>query len=136
MAYDEVSIDSVRSALKRRNWAIILKRNDTEQYLPVYVGASQANIVKRELMGIRPVEAEEYERFLAGENIARFNLKSVVVERSQDGDFYARLLLTENGNPIEMNCTFAAGLALGFRKRARILVDETTFQEAGFSLSY
>ena len=135
MVLKAVTIDSVRSALMKGEWVIILKGECTEQYLPIYVGPSQANIVKRELMGIRFFEAEIYERFLAGYNMAGSNLESVVVEWSRNGHFHAKLLLKVRGECIKMDCPVAGALALAFRRRARILVDESIFQKVGIALS-
>ncbi len=135
MVLREVTIDSVRSALMSGEWVIILKGVGTEQYLPIYVGQSQANIVKRELMGIRFSESETYERFLAVDNIAESNLESVVVEWSPNGHFGAKLLLNRRGEFVKMDCPVAGALALAFRRRARILVKESSFHEAGIDLS-
>jgi bifunctional DNase/RNase len=135
MALREVTIDSVRSALMRGEWVIILKGNSTEQYLPIYVGPSQANIVKRELIGTQFPEHEIYEHFLAGKNIAGVDLESVTLEWSRSGTFHAKLLLKGSGNSFEIGCSVAGALALGFRRNAHILVDEATFHEAGVTLS-
>jgi hypothetical protein len=135
MALNEVTIDSVRLASISGEWVIILKRKDSEQYLPIYVGPSQANILKRELMGARFSEPKIYEHFLAGNDIVRSNLESVVVEESKNGVFHAKLLLIKGGDSFKTDCPVAVALALGFRKKARILVDESSFQEAGTALS-
>ncbi len=135
MMLREVIIDSVRSALMRGEWSLILKEKVGERYLPIYMGPSHANIVKRELLGIRFGETETYERFLAGGNIAGCKLESVIIESSKNGDFHAKLLLTQGGDSFETDCPVAAATALGFRRMAPILVDEGSFQEAGISLS-
>ena len=135
MASKEVTTDSVRLASISGEWVIILKGKGAEQYLPIYVGPSQANIVKRELMGARFPEPKIYDNFLAGNDIAGSNLESVVVECSKNGDFHAKLLLVEGSKSFEMDCPVAGALALGFRRRVRILVDESSFQEAGIALS-
>lgn len=131
MAFTEVTIDSVRLASISGEWVVILKRKGSEQYLPIYMGPSQADILKRELVGSRFPEPEIYERFLTGNDIAGTNLESVVVEESKNGVFQAKLLLTESGDSLKLDCPVAVALALGFRKKARILVDESSFQEAG-----
>jgi len=135
MASKEVTIDSVRLALMRGEWAIILKEKSTEQYLLIYMGPSQANIVKRELIGARFPEPKVYEHFLAGTDVAGSALELVVVDGTENGLFHAKLLLTEGGNSFEMDCPVSAALALAFRRNARILVDETAFHEAGITLS-
>ena len=135
MVSKEVTIDSVRLSLMSNEWVTILKGKDTEQYLPIYMGPSQANIVKRELRGARFYEPRVYEQFLARTDISGSSLESVIVDGPENGAFHAKLLLTEDGNSFEMDCPVAGALALGFRRNASILVDETTFHEAGITLS-
>ena len=130
----EATIDSVRPALLRGEWAIILKKKDAECYLPIYTGPSQANIVKRELIGTRFPEREVYEHFLAGTDIASLVLESVAVNGPDKGLFHTRLSLKERGNPIETDCPVAGALALAFRRNACILVDEAAFDEVGITL--
>ena len=135
MISKEVTIDSMRTSLMSNKRVIILKGKDTEQYLPIYMGPSQANILKRELMGIRFYEPRVYEQFLAGTDISGSVLESVIIDGPENRAFHAKLLLTEGGNSFEMDCSVAAALALGFRRNASILVDETTFHKAGITLS-
>ena len=135
MTLKEVTIDSVRPALIKGEWAIILKVKDSEQYLPIYVGPSQANIVKSQLISTRFPDQEIYERFLTGADIAGAVLESVTVNGPENGAFHAKLLLKGSGDSFEIGCSVAGALALGFRRNAHILVDETTFHEAGITLS-
>jgi len=54
MAEIEMVIDSVRQSPVNHQWVVILKEKLAEQYLPVYVGSSQANTIKRELLDVSP----------------------------------------------------------------------------------
>jgi bifunctional DNase/RNase len=134
MASKEVTIDSVRLSLMSGEWVVILKEKGTEQYLPIYMGPSQANIVKRELIGARFPEPEVYERFLAGVDIAKADLESVTVNGPDKNLFRAKLLLTERGESLEMDCPVAGALALALRRSTRILVDEIAFDKVGITL--
>jgi bifunctional DNase/RNase len=133
MTLKEVTIDSVRPALIKGEWAIILKGKDSEQYLPIYVGPSQANIVKSQLLSTRFPDQEIYERFLTGADIAGAVLKSVTVNGPENGVFHAILLLTVNGNSLEMECPVVGALALSFRRKAPILSDESSFLKVGIA---
>jgi len=135
MAHKEMTIDSVRRALIKGEWVIILKEEGTERYLPIYVGPSQANIVKRELIGGQFPENEIYEYFLAGRDMEGSELESVAIDGPEKSYFHARLFLSQDGNSLLVDCPVAGALALGFRREARILVDERSFLEAGLNLS-
>lgn len=136
MTLKECTIDSVRKNLRNREWIILLKDKDREQYLPICIGQNQANIVKRALVHDYKChyEIRHYEHFLAGADIFLSTLESVIVSMPQDLLFRAKLLIKESGKSYEFDCPVAGALTLAFRRKAKILVDETTFQKAGISL--
>jgi len=47
MAQVEMVIDSVRQSPVNKGWVVILKEKATECYLPIYIGLSQAEIIRR-----------------------------------------------------------------------------------------
>ena len=129
MAYKEVMIDSVRYAEVNGNWVTILKRMDADEYFPIYMNASQANIIKRELIPGRFGDLWGYERFLVGRDITGYDLESLVIDEP-DGNVRARLLLRKGGSIMEIECPVAGAIALAFRKKARIFADEDSFYTA------
>lgn len=46
MTVVEMEIDSVRHAVFNGKWVTILKRKDADEYFPIFMNASQANIIK------------------------------------------------------------------------------------------
>jgi bifunctional DNase/RNase len=134
MAQVEVTIDSIRRAMLRQEWSVILKQRGAERYLLIYMGPSQANIVRSQIVDPRFPEPEVYERFLVGADIAKATLESVTVKVAEKSLFRARLRLTERGESLEMDCPVAGALALAFRRNAHIFVDETTFDKVGITL--
>lgn len=129
MAYKEVMIDSVRYAEVNGNWVTILKRKDADEYFPIYMSASQANIIKRELIPGRFGDLWGYERFLVGRDITGYDLESLVIDEP-DGNIRARLLLRKGDSIMEIECPVAGAIALAFRKKARIFADEDSFYTA------
>ena len=129
MAYKEVKIDSVRYAEINGKWVTILKRKDADEYFPIYMSASQANIIKKELTFNRFDEPYNYERFLVGKNITGYDLESLVVDEP-DGNVRARLLFLKGDNTMETECPVAGAIALAFRRNARVFADEDSFYTA------
>lgn len=129
MANVEVMIDSVRFASANGKWVTILKRKDANEYFPIYMNASQANIVKRELIPGRFGDLWGYERFLVGKNITGHDLESLVIDEP-DGNVRARLLFRKGDSVMELECPVAGAIALAVRRRARIFADEDSFYSA------
>ena len=134
MAQIEVTIDSVRLSSMSGEWVVGLKEKGTEQYLPIYMGPSQANIVKRELIGARFPEPEDYECFLTGTDVTNFVLESVTVNRFEDDTFYTKLLLSQNEESFEVDCPVAGALALAVRRKAPIFAEEAVLDKAGVAV--
>lgn len=134
MTQVEVTIDSIRRAILRREWSVIPKQVGAERYLLIYMGSSQANIVRSQIIGPRFPESEVYERFLAGVDISKAALESVTVDGPEKDLFRAKLWLTERGECLEMDCPVAGALALALRRSTRILVDEIAFDKVGITL--
>ncbi|MBA7467965.1 hypothetical protein ES707_03205 [subsurface metagenome] len=134
MAQIEVTIDSVRLSLMSGEWVVGLKEKGTEQYLPIYMGPSQANIVKRELIGARFPEPEDYGCFSAGTDVTNFVLESVTVNRFEDDTFYTKLLLSQNEESFEIDCPVAGALALAVRRKAPIFAEEAVLDKAGVAV--
>ena len=134
MAQIEVTIDSVRLSSMSGEWVVGLKEKGTEQYLPIYMGPSQANIVKRELIGARFPDPEDYECFLAGTDVTNFVLESVTVNRFEDDTFYTKLLLSQNEESFEVDCPVAGALALAVRRKAPIFAEEAALDKAGIAV--
>lgn len=129
MVYKEVMIDSVRYAEVNGNWVTILKRKDADEYFPIYMSASQANIIKKELIPGRFRDLWGYERFLIGRDISGHDLGSLIIDEP-DGNIRARLLFTKGDPIMEIECPVAGAIALAFRKKARIFADEDSFYTA------
>ena len=129
MAYKEVTIDSVRHAIVNGKWVTILKRTDADEYFPIYMNASQTNIIKRELIPGRFGDLWGYERFLLGKITNGYDLESLVIDEP-DGNVRARLLLRKGDSIMEIECPVAGAIALAFRKKARIFADEDSFYTA------
>ena len=107
----------------RQEWLVILKQRGAERYLLIYIGPSQANIVRSQIVGPRFPEPEVYERFLAGDDIAKATLESATVKGAEKSLFRAKLRLTERGKSLETDCPVAGALALALRGNAHIFVD-------------
>ncbi len=130
MAQKEVMIDSVRYAEINGKWVTILKRKDADEYFPIYMNASQANIIKRELIPGQFGNLWGYERFLIGRDISGHDLGSLIIDEP-DGNIRTRLVFQKDKSTMETECPVAGAIALAYRKKARIYVEESSFYNTG-----
>jgi len=130
MTYKEAMIDSVRYAEVNGKWVTILKRKDADEYFPIYMSASQANIIKKELIPGRFGNLWGYEKFIIGRDISGHDLGSVIIDEP-DGNIRARLVFHKENSPMEIECPVAGAIALAYKKKARIYVEESSFYNTG-----
>jgi len=62
-------------------------------------------------------------------------LQSVIVDVSENGVFRARLWLVKDENSFDIARLAPETLAIDYRRKVSILVDETTSRQAGITLS-
>jgi len=130
MAEVETTIDSIRCTTARPERIIVLKQKGAENYLPIWVSSSQADILAAQIQG-QPSTAPDL--FLANINAADSNIRSVIIHLEND-TFYAQLQLHQQDKLNEAKCPIGIALTLAFRAGPPILVDEMLFDKAGLKL--
>ena len=134
MAEVEMIIDSVRRSPVNHQWVVILKDKLEKRYLPVYIGSSQAEVIKRELTGVSPLET--FANDPISKDIKRIGskIKSVKIDKLEGNKFSAELVLTDEGKPYEISCPPAKALAIAVRARVPIFTDEVILDRAAISV--
>ncbi len=132
MEYKEVMINSVRHAKLKGKWVTILQRKDADEYFPIYMSASHANIIKRELIPSQFGDLGGYEKFLIGRDISGQDLGSLIIDEP-DGNVRARLVFQKVNSIMETESPVAGAIALAYRKRVKIYVEESSFYKTSDS---
>ena len=137
MALVEMVIDSVRRAMRKNEWVVLLKEKPAERYLPIYVDSSHADVIKKALCDQRCSEAAiddpswvELSRILSMADSV-----SLIVNRLENGLFHTKFLVVQRGNSSRIDCPFAKALALGVRAGIRIFAEEAVLDSSGISVA-
>ena len=134
MVQVEMIIDSVRRKSLSDEWVVILKAKEAERYLPIYVGPSQADIIKRLLVGAGPVELVDLDLSSAGIDIIFSKVESVTINRSEANVFYAKLVFTHHNKSYKVDCPPAKAIGLSLRAEVPILVEEAILRKAAIEV--
>ena len=124
MAQIEMVIDSLRQSPMNNQWVVILKEKLAERYLPVYIGPSQADVIKRELLDVSPSKT------LA----VNSGVKAVKLDKLENNVFSAKLVLAAPGKSHEVACPPAEALAIAVRMKAPIFTNGAILNKAGISI--
>lgn len=102
MAQVETEIDSIRVAAACPQRTLILKEKHADNYLLIWISASQAEILADQLHG-RPDKKKDLDLFLGGMNAANSKIECTTIYL-QSNTFFARVLLPRHSGPYEVRC--------------------------------
>jgi len=114
MSYVQMTIDSVRHAMHRDEWLILLKGKDGHRCLPVYVDKVWADAVGKVLRGEDtglPIDDEVEKVVVMGSEA------TLVIDRN--GDSFKARFVGQGDEHIE--CSVGKGLAMAARGGVKVL---------------
>ena len=126
----QVTVDSIRASLMSQHRVVILKDVDTERYLPIWIGPFEAEAITLELQRVelaRPLTHDLLKAVIAKMGARVFH---VLVNDLRDDTFYARIVLDNNGRPLEVDSRPSDSIALAVRAKAPIFVAESVMERA------
>ncbi len=130
----EAKIHSIRMSLVTQHRVVILKEVNAERYLPIWIGAYEADAIAVELQDVsvsRPL-THDLLRSVIGELGAK--VERILVNDLHDDTFFARIVMDVNGRYVEVDSRPSDALALAVRVKASIFVDEAVMDKAGVLL--
>ena len=99
MALIKVIVDSIRQALLSHNmeypWVIILKSKSSNDYLPICINRTQADLIQQLLFDEEPIPLELIikELSLPVEQFLKDILESIVIESLEENKYHAKMIL-------------------------------------------
>ncbi len=130
----EAKIHSIRMSLVTQHRVVILKEVNAERYLPIWIGAYEADAIAVEMQDVsvsRPL-THDLLRTVIGELGA--TVQSILVNDLHDDTFFARIVMDVNGRYVEVDSRPSDALALAVRVKAAIFVDDNVMDKAGVLL--
>ncbi|MCH7567588.1 MAG: bifunctional nuclease family protein [Nitrospirae bacterium] len=126
----EVTIDSIRVSLMSQHRIVILKDVDSDRFLPIWIGPYEAEAITVSLQQLevsRPLTHDLLRNVLQklGAEILQINITEL-----KDDVFFAQIIMTANGQEIEIDSRPSDALALSVRAHVPVFVSEDVMQEA------
>ena len=126
----EVMIDSIRVSLMSQHRVVILKDIDSDRYLPIWIGNSEADAITMTLQEMEVVRPMTHDL-----------LKNVIVELGGDVDyivisdlrnevFYAKIVLDANGKRLEIDSRPSDAIALAVRLHVPVYIEDAVMSKA------
>ncbi len=130
----EMSIDSIRVSMMNYQRVVILKEKDAERFLPIWIGPAEADAIAIKLQGVEPPRPLTHDLLFTSIGTLGASVSSIVVSDLQNDTFYARLILSVNGEAVEMDSRPSDAMAIAIRAEAPIYVEESVLDRAGILL--
>jgi bifunctional DNase/RNase len=127
----KVTIDSLRASLLSQHRVVVLKEEGMERYLAIWIGPYEADAITIKLQGVEIARPLTHD--LLQQSIDRLGGKvsHVLVNDLQDDTFYARVVMDQNGERVELDSRPSDAIALAVRTQSPIFVSESVMEQAG-----
>jgi bifunctional DNase/RNase len=129
----EVTVDSIRASLMSQHRVVILRDADGERYLPIWIGPFEAEAITLELQQVELARPLTHDLLRAVIIKMGARVSHVLVNELRDDTFYARVVLDNNGHPLEIDSRPSDAIALAVRAKAPIFVAESVMEKAAIT---
>ncbi len=127
----EVSIDSVKVSLVSPYRLVVLKELEAERYLPIWVGAFEAEAISLQLQGVevpRPLTHDLLKKTIGA---LGGHVSHIIVNDLRQDTFYATIVIDVDGRRLEIDSRPSDAIALAVRANVKIFVNDAVMDGAG-----
>jgi len=126
----EMSIDSIRVSVVNSQRVVILKENQSERYLPIWIGPAEADAIAIKLQGISVPRPLTHDLLYSMITALGASISFVLVNDLQNDTFYAKIYLNIDGREIEIDSRPSDAIAIAVRAQIPIYVEEQVLDKA------
>ncbi len=126
-----VEVTGISISPPYQGYVVILKEKDGEQWLPIFIGATEAHTISLLLQGLKYVRPLTYDMFNNLLDAAEAKVTRVEITDLKENTFYATAYVETNNGRKEVDARPSDAIALALKTDAEILVAPHVFTEAG-----
>jgi bifunctional DNase/RNase len=128
-----LSLVGVRVEVPTNQPIVLLREDEGQRYLPIFIGPPEATAIVYALQGMETPRPMTHDLFKTVLDDMSMRLQQVVITELHDGTFYAEIELAGNGNAhrISSRPSDAIALAVRYEDTVPIFADEAVLEEAG-----
>jgi bifunctional DNase/RNase len=127
----EMSIDSIRVSVVNSQRVVILKENDAERYLPIWIGPAEADAIAIKLQGVAVPRPLTHDLLHSLVTALGAKLNFIVVNDLQNDTFYAKINLSIDGKDVIVDSRPSDAIAVAVRAQIPIYAEEEVLDKAG-----
>ena len=130
----ELVIDSIRVSLMNYQRVVILRVKDSDKYLPIWIGPSEADAIALKLQDVSVPRPLTHDLLRSVINTLGATVDHIVVSDLSNDTFFAKIVIQVNGDKVEIDSRPSDALALVVRTQAPIFADDSVVEKAGVQM--
>jgi bifunctional DNase/RNase len=127
----EVVVESVRVHMLSSQHVVLLRETQRDRYLPIWIGAWEANAIATRLQGVTPERPLTHDLFVSTIAALGATLRRVIISSLAEETYHATLELELDGRTIEVDARPSDSLALAVRTGVPVFASEAVLDKAG-----
>ena len=129
----EVVIDSIRVSLMSQQRIVILREQNTERYLPIWIGVYEAESITIALQEVEVARPLTHDLLYNVFNQLDAHIIRAEVVTLKDDTFFGNIVAEVNGNLLNIDARPSDALAIAVRAHVPILVSKSVMEAAGIT---
>ena len=130
----EMTIEGIRVSLMNYQRVVILKEKDASRYLPIWIGPAEADAIAVRLQDVSVARPLTHDLLRDVLDKLGAQVDSVIVNDLANDTFFARILLSVNGERLEIDSRPSDAIALAVRAQVPIYAEDAVLEKAGVLL--
>ena len=130
----EMSIDSIRVHLTNYQRVVILKVKDSDRYLPIWIGAAEADAIAVKLQDVDVPRPLTHDLLRSVISQMGATVDQIIVSDLNNDTFFAKIVIQHNGTTLEIDARPSDAIALAVRTQAPIFVEDTVLERASVEM--
>jgi len=127
----KVNVDSVKVSMISQHRVVVLKEEDRERYLPIWIGPFEADAITIGLQDVQMTRPLTHDLLKAViDNMSAF-VSHIQVNDLKNDTFYAEIVVEQNGQKVSVDSRPSDAIALAVRVGVPIYVAESVMDKAG-----
>jgi bifunctional DNase/RNase len=127
----EMVIYGVSFDLVGKQPIVLLKTQEGNKFLPIWIGHPEAAAILMKLQGAAPPRPLTHDLLASTLSMLEAEVARITVTELRDNTFYAIITVVQNGNEIEIDSRPSDAIALAVRAEAPIFAADDVIEESG-----
>jgi hypothetical protein len=130
----EMTVEGIRVSLMTYQRVVILKEKEHDRYLPIWIGPAEADAITVRLQEVQVARPLTHDLLRDVMEKLGAHVEYVVVNDLADDTFYARIIVSVNGEKMEIDSRPSDAIALAVRVQVPIFAEDAVLDRAGVAL--